>query len=122
MARVYADANGKICGRARSDDEDALRFPNGAAGATSNVQFDEITNQALVDDIATNWDAYSIVGGVLKKNGVPVNIAADNSATTDRKAIKSNLTSLFTALRAGTATSAQQQRVLAFLLRQFLQG
>jgi hypothetical protein len=121
MATIYANAAGTILGLDRDDAEAALRG-GPRPGATQSVTFDEATNAATLTDCLANPDAYRVVGGVLQKNGVAVTPAADAPATADRRAVKNNLAPIFAALRAGTATPAQQQRVLAFLLRQFLQG
>lgn len=118
MARVDADSQGRVVRFVTGADEAMAAHPQAAA----SLSFDEASNAALAADLRRSTDLYTLTGGVLKKAGVTQTVAADSAGAADRKAIQANAPALFAALRAGTATSAQVQRVLAFLLRQFLQG
>lgn len=120
MAKAWYDNSGNILAVVNSD-ASPYGPPQTFAGVLS---FDETVpaNAAVLADFHVNNNLYTCPAGVLKKSGNVVALAADSTAVADAKAVKANLAPLFAALRAGTATSAQQQRVLAFLLRQFLQG
>lgn len=129
MAKVYYNAAGAILGYSHTDAEDAIAFPSPPAGQApgSPLAFDETTNAAALQSLdgqvtGFRFSDHTCPGGVLTRKGAAMTIAAPSAAFSDRQAVRANLAALFTALRAGTATAAQQQRVLAFLLRQFLQG
>src|SRR4051794_14886698 len=105
MARIWYAAGGPILRLAKTDaEEDRYGAPAGAAGS---LAFDETTNAAALSALDTDWNAHTCPGGVLKRNGVNVALAADAADTADRKAVRANLPALFAALRAGTATGAQ---------------
>ena len=60
-----------------------------APGSTV-VEFDETTNQALVDSLdgrtGHRWDAHTISGGQILRSGTPSAIGVEATETADRKA------------------------------------
>jgi hypothetical protein len=92
--------------------------------ATVVVDFDEITNAALVADIQANTHLYTVVmvSGVaqLQKNGVAVSITASGALHPLRTAIlatsDATVKSAIAALWNGTATAVQQQKAIAYCL------
>lgn len=118
MARLWYDAAGAILRVCRDDAEEArYGAPPGAAGS---VAFDESANAAAIAGLAADWQAHTCSAGTLRRNGSPVALAADDPATTARRQAKTQGAALLAALRAGTATGAQVQRALAYLLAQEL--
>ena len=92
--------------------------------APNAVDFDESTNAALVADIIQNYALYSaptVSGSAqLQKNGQAETIAAASELYSARATIlagvpEATLESFVAALWAGTATTAQTQKAVAFL-------
>lgn len=114
MAKVVYDANGKITGvRITADEEKQYPIPVGA----SVIEFDTGSNMDVLLAIRDDYNNHQVVGGALRRSGQLVTIAADSTATVKRKQIKQ----LLNALDAGTASSANQQKALAFLIREHFQ-
>lgn len=112
MAKIIHDGNGNIIAIRRNDAEEAkFGLPAGTI-----IEFDEEANAAVLAAIDTDWNSHAIQAGKLRRNGVDVTIAANSANTTKRKQIRQ----LLTALDAGTASSANQQKAIAFLIRQFI--
>jgi hypothetical protein len=74
MARIYADANGALLRLLKNADEEAQY--GAPAGAVGTLDFDEATNAGVLDGIVADWDAHTLIGGVLSRAGVAVPIAA----------------------------------------------
>lgn len=75
MARIFNDNAGKVIAVSPyvwSDDDPA---PQGSAGS---VQYDETTNRNLASTVINAMAEFTVVGGVLQRNGSPVTIAADS--------------------------------------------
>lgn len=86
MATIYGDAKGVLLRFLRNEDEEE-RFPEAPAGTAYTVRFDELTNPAVVDALNTDWNSHDLVGGVLRRNGQAVSLAADSQEMSDRKAL-----------------------------------
>jgi hypothetical protein len=121
MATIYADADGLLIRFLQHPDEEA-RYPDSPSGSTQTLTFDETTNGSVVAAINSDWDSHRLVSGALQRIGVAVTINADAAATTVRKAVSNQGAEILAALQAGTATDAQIQRALAFLLARAIQG
>jgi hypothetical protein len=98
-----------------------IGFAASAVTTPNVVDFDEQTNAALVTDILANFALYSAPNGTLQKNGNAVTIAASSAIYSARSALvtavpSATLQTIFTALNAGTATTAQMQQALAYLM------
>jgi len=117
MTNVCGDANGNIT--YIGNPANPCTPP---ASPPASLTFDETTNAALLADLQANTGLYKIVAGALQKSGGPVAVSAAAAGTNDASFVQANLAAIYTALRAGTATAAQTQRVLAFLLYQFIKG
>lgn len=122
MAKFFRDGSG-VYGLRRNDDEEA-RHP--IPGGSTVIEFDEAQPEgvAIVESLCGktgfNWQDHTIASGQIRRSGVAMTLPTDTSATGDRKFIKTNAAAILSALRAGTATMNQVQRVLAYLLRQDL--
>ena len=108
--RVYADNQGALLGM-RSDSE-RQRFGE-PSGASATLDFDETTNASVLANLNTNWQAHTLVGGQLLKNGVAQAVQADGSAKQDQDFLATAIAKL----KNGTITAAQQRRVLLYILR-----
>ncbi len=93
--------------------------------ATLTVNFDESTNSALIADLETNLGLYTIVlvnsVPTLEKSGAPVTIAAPSALYALQSTIlngvpDATLRAYVVALWNGTATNAQAQKALAYVL------
>lgn len=91
---------------------------------TNIVDFDESTNAALVADIIANPLTYAAptvnAAPQLQKNGTPAVITAPSEMYSARTTILAGITEAtieqaVTALWAGTATTAQSQKAVAYL-------
>jgi hypothetical protein len=96
-------------------------FAASAVATPVVIEFDESTNASLVADIIANFGKYAAPGGVLQKSGSAVPVTPASAIYAARAALATavpatGLQSVFTALNAGTATNAQIQQVLAYLL------
>lgn len=85
------------------------------------IEFDESTNAALIADIVANFALYSAPNGTLEKSGKAVTIAASSAIYAARAALvkavpSASLQTIFAALNAGTATNAQIQQALAYIM------
>lgn len=93
--------------------------------ATASLELDETSNATLLSDLSANTSNYSltIVAGSaqLRKNGVPVTVAAPSALYSVQSAIlagipDATLKAAIVALWNGTAPAAQQQKALAYCL------
>lgn len=121
MAVVYADLNGKLLGFATTLEQQETLYPTIPSGTQFTVSFDELTNAAVVQDMALNLAPYTAPAGVLNKSGVPVVIAAASALFTLESAIETGvpvptLEAAIVSLWNGTATTAQTQKALAYCL------
>jgi hypothetical protein len=122
MAKINALPNGNGAVWQFFPTSNSIFQPDPAA--TVVVDFDEITNAALVVDIQANTNLYTVVmvSGVaqLQKNGVAVTIAASGALHPLRSAIlatsDATVKSAIAALWSGTATAVQQQKAIAYCL------
>lgn len=78
MARVWYDALGVILRFAQNDAEE-LKF-GAPAGATGSIAFSEIDNPSVVSGLNTAWGEYDAVGGILRRNGLPVTLVPESPA------------------------------------------
>ncbi len=86
MARLYHDAQGVPVAFRRTAEEEAA-FP--VAGAAGSVAFDEAANAVLAQQVADGPQAYRVVAGVLRRDGVAVAVAADTQRKQDYEALVS---------------------------------
>ena len=116
MMNLCFDAAG--IGIACIDPDGAASKPPAASAAVLPV--DPATNGALIEAFkAAPW-SYSLSNGKLFHGGSQAAVAADSPEQTIRANIAANKQTILDALRSGTATSAQVQKVVAFLLAQEL--
>lgn len=73
MATLYHDAAGALVQLIKDDMPPATIPPPPDAGS---FRFSDADNHTLTQDIHANWKEYVVTGGVLKKAGVPVMVAA----------------------------------------------
>lgn len=99
MARFEADINGKPVRLVPAERESMPTHP----ATTQQIQFDDVSNAALLADMQTSTDPYTLAAGVLKKNGVVQVVAADHPDTVIQKFLRAQLPTLKPLLRAGTA-------------------
>ena len=125
MAKLYYDPAGNLIALAHNDDEESRYFATPLPGqhASSPLVFDETTNQAIIDSLDGRvqgfvWQDHAVIAGALQRKSVPQSIAVDSADTARRKQAKA----LISALDAGTATAAQTQKAVAFLLKQTFKG
>ena len=112
MAKIYADNAGVILGTRRNEDEDAR---HGAPDdATVVLTFDETTNPDLIEALLEDWNAHTMPGGVLTRDGVAVPIAAPGQQysarqqlTAAKQTIQSNASGLTTYRGLASPTNAQ---------------
>lgn len=118
MAKFFLHGGG-ICLRANDDEERRHPVP---AGATDIVVFDEAKNDGVIAAFATDYNSFSLSGGVLRRNGTPVTFAADGEKRQDSSAFNAALSQYLADLNAylsiaDSATNAQV-RTQAKLLTQ----
>lgn len=121
MAKIYADAQGALLRLLQSDAEIAqFGAPSGAA---FTLDFDEDTNAALLADIGAHWAAFTMPGGVLKRNGQTVQLQSDGAHYSARKrlaaakqTIAGNATALQTYHDAASPTPAQTVAAVKLLI------
>lgn len=128
MATVWGDTNGKIIAAVQNLSYLQIYYPSGPpAGTVTTLDFDETANPALIADIINNPIPYSLTGGttpVLTKSGVTqvvTNIPGASTAWTSAIAQLNSITpdqvrQIVTLLLAGTATTAQAQKALGFVI------
>jgi hypothetical protein len=111
MAKFYYDAAGNFLAFSRNDAQDGRIVPPAGQHASSPLAFDETSNAAVCDAIGLAPLQYTVVAGVLKRNGVTVAVAADDPATADKKALLANAAQAVsdnnTYLAIGSPTNAQ---------------
>jgi hypothetical protein len=113
MAKVFANAGGTILRFLRNADEER-RFPAPPPGTTTTLTFDEEVNAAVVAALDADWNAHQVVGGQLRRNGVPVPLAADGPAALDRTALPALLPKLSD---ASVLTATELKTLLRLILR-----
>lgn len=113
--RVFARPDGTVITVARKiDPGDPPVFPAQAIGYAATFDFDESTNAALATDLSTSTAPYSVVAGVLSKNGATVTPAAPGRFVQDKQAIAAMLAKL----DADTSlTVAELRQALRVMLR-----
>src|SRR3712207_812958 len=84
MARLhYTTASGQVV---RVLDTDALADRLGAPGAgEASFDLDREANAATLADAAANPSPYTVVGGVLRKDGSPVAVNPESPTTAQRR-------------------------------------
>lgn len=132
MAKLYAAGDGSILGYSPTMVEQQSSLPSMSSGAVTVLDFDEDANPGIVSDLKAGSGIYNLltVNGapVLKKNGVVVAIATSASTLyAFRSAIANGFTdaqfkSAIVALWNGTASSAQQQKSIAYCLYKLRQA
>jgi hypothetical protein len=118
MATLFSATDGTLLGLATNFAEEQLRFSTQPVGTSNTLRFDEATNAALVTGLLSDWNSYKLLGTALTHKGVTVIIAA---AGPDYQA-QGIVQTAITTLRAGTATNAQVQQVLAVVLSKLRQN
>lgn len=124
MARIDADAQGRILRYAASAGEEALFPPLGGAAAT--LSFDEHSNDALAADLSRSTDPYRLVDGVLTKSGAPVTVNPPPAEKVEREAAAADLRDQYaaavTALDAiiNGATTLPDDKTLARTVKRML--
>lgn len=72
MAKIFGDSAGTIISILLNDaDEATYGIPPIFA---SMLEFDYATNQTVIDGLHNNWNAHTLIDGVLYQNGNPVTI------------------------------------------------
>lgn len=103
MARLYVDGAGLPIAFRRDTLEDSM---NPAPSGTF-FEFDEDTNAALVNEIASNLKPFTVITGVLKRNGATVTPAADGDKAAVRKAAANAISTNDTFLALANPSNAQ---------------
>jgi hypothetical protein len=125
MASLYSSGSGSLIAFSATLQDQGQFLPVAPEGAAATLSFDESTNAALVVDIQANWDSYALipVNGLpqLQKNGSAVTIAAPSALYSLQSTILNGvpdaaLKAAIVALWNGNATTAQQQKALAYCL------
>ena len=111
MARIFFDAQAHVVAVFVNPWSDDLPAPVGASGA---LAYDDSTNPTLADAVLNAMGSYTVVGGVLQKNGSPVTINADSPTKQAIDALLSGAQQAFTNNQAFLALGAPtQQQALA---------
>lgn len=133
MATVYADINGDIISVLANYQELVLHYPvSSPPGTTTTLDFDETINAALLLDLLNNTKLYSLTGGgtpLLQKSGVTQTVTNITGASTAFQTALGQLSLItpdqirqaVTVLLAGTATTAQAQKAIAFIILKLIQ-
>jgi hypothetical protein len=77
MPKIHADNTGKILRFTNNRATDA-QYPEPPVGTASTIEFDALSNEALLRDMARSTEGYELKGTTLTKNGQPVTIAPDS--------------------------------------------
>lgn len=117
MAKVFYNGGGAVVAFARDSREEATAFPSGVPGASA-FEFDEDTNANLVDEIARDLTPFTVVAGVLRRNGSNVSPAADGDRTGLRKAVAAALQANADYIALASPTNAQTLAQVRELTRQ----
>ena len=112
MITIYYDTNGNLLPPIYLDGQSAFGPDTGSQlNSVGSITFDESTNKALLQDINTNWSAYTVVAGNLQHNGQAVTIAADSTITTERTQVISQapkmISDLTTYINLSNPTASQ---------------
>lgn len=113
MAKIYHDGT-NLLGLRKNDSEESLYpVPNGV----TEIEFDESQNESLIQGLDEDWNAHSISGGVLQRDGSPVTINPESEDYAAQRAIRRQAGTAITQLQqiidnADTATTAQLRQAL----------
>lgn len=119
MATIHHAADGSLLRLLQTEREEA-DYPTPPPGTAGTVTFDESSNAGVVAALNADWNSHRVAGGKLQRSGADVTIAADSPERAARRTAKNQAATLLTALRGGSASNAQIQRALAYLLAQEL--
>jgi hypothetical protein len=108
MATVYADALGKVL-TVDAPEVGRVVFSPPAGGLT--LDFDGEANGRVVEALVAGPERFTLVAGVLQRDGKPVPIAAESAAGRDRRM----LAAIRAKLDSDTAPTAQELRAGAWV-------
>lgn len=116
MAIIRANAQGTILQFFR-DEEEEKRYhadPNG----TISIPFDEDSNKALVRQLDTDWNSFSVnpTNSTLLRNGVVVAIAPDGTEAIEKKAVLA-LKAKIAVGNSDNLSQAEIKRLFRFIFR-----
>lgn len=114
MAKVFVNGAGVAIAFRRDAAEETK---DGAPSATF-YEFDEDTNVALVNEIARDLTPFTVVAGVLRRNGSNVSPAADGDRTGLRRAAAAAIQANADYLALASPTNAQTLAQVRELTRQ----
>ena len=100
MAKFFYRSDGSCLAFARDAEMEVrvrLNADNPEAAGPA-FEFDETTNVSLCNDIAANSPRYSCSGGLLRKDGSVVAVAANSAAKDEREDFSSSLSTMVTRL------------------------
>lgn len=104
MAKVYKRADGSLGFRVSQPEEADKPLPG---DVVDSVVFDEDTNAVTVRDLMSTLAPFTIVAGVLKKNGVTVSFVADGDKAGMVKAAAAAIQANSDFLAIASPTNAQ---------------
>lgn len=122
MAKFFKDAAGEYGLRADAAEEARAPIPAGSEVVT----FDPATNPKLLDALqgklpGATWQQFTIVGGVVFREGMALVIAPDGPAMVSKQKFLATAAAVATQLDAGTAVlDPALQLCLAALVRDLL--
>lgn len=126
MATIYADATGNIV-RALWTHEQEADYPEPPPGAVDKLTFDAATNAHVIQALDRDSNNHKLRNGVLTFRSATVDIQADGSGETERKAARAQVATLRDYLANtspnGAATVAALKatiRVMLFIAQRLL--
>lgn len=72
MPFIYSDASGKIVRVTLNQFEDEHFGP--PASYAELLEYDPDTNAVMIADLNLNWNSYTLIGGILRHNGIVITI------------------------------------------------
>lgn len=116
MAKVFLHAGGGVVGVRRTAAEEA--FAPLPADSSQVVTFDEDANAAVLADLGRTTTPFTIVAGVLRKNGSPVAIQPDGDRAALKSAAASAVAANDTYLAIASPSNAQNAAQIRALTQQ----
>ena len=84
MAKIYGNDKGDLIRILVTQREEEM-FPIAPEDSVSSLELDQYENKDLLNDVAANQKNYSLIDGVLHKEGTPIPIAGDGEKFQEEK-------------------------------------